>query len=384
MSSNAGLGAGDNEGDSWPCSENDEESPYESEEDDGSGRTLLFLCEEGQLDTALQRVREWDERCPIERIAANATTGAACSTTTTIISETTTTKKSTDLEVTIKQELFRKNPSTGNYCLHEILAGGTSGGSAPELVERLVRRYRNYGITSIGSRRRYHCRPGTITSASTDVAQGSGQLCYNYQTVFRARPKFGSNGRTVLHWCAWCKTTPKILRLVLEADPESMCLRDNHSHGSRTPLEIAQRYWPGEKITAILEASEMSYLPHRLRICARMCAKRYFLWPSEDTEINHSRKDDEDRPEVLTPFDKKDRRIAGLAPRPWFVASVIGYALQREMEDLVRRILSFVGYGAKIDAGNRRGKKRKKKTPTTKHRDRNDDRSTTERKKQNP
>ena len=79
MSSNAGLGAGDNEGDSWPCSENDEESPYESEEDDGSGRTLLFLCEEGQLDTALQRVREWDERCPIERIAANATVEESCS-----------------------------------------------------------------------------------------------------------------------------------------------------------------------------------------------------------------------------------------------------------------------------------------------------------------
>ena len=303
----------------------DDESNYESEEDDGSSRTLLFLCEEGQLDKALIRVREWDEQFPHR----GTTTAKPKSTR---ISEGDADELSTDstaaarynaaaavaMSTIIKRELFRKNSSTGNYCLHEILAGGTSGKSAPELVERLVRRYRTD----------YH----PVES----------------QTIFRARPTVGSHGRTVLHWCAWCKTTPKILKLVLHADPESMCLRDNKSHGYRTPLDIAQRYWPEDGITRILKSSIDTYLPYRLRLCVHVCIHRYFLSSTEDNCTSKTTRTGT-RKSLLTPFDKADRRSAGLTPRAWFVASVIGYAMQREMKDLAMRVLSFVGYGAKID-----------------------------------
>ena len=309
---------------------NDDES-YESEEDDGSGRTLLFLCEEGQLDIAPNRVSEWDEQFPLPGTAAITIPPAAA-----IVSTT---------EATIEQELFRKNPGTGNYCLHEILAGGTSGTSAPELAERLVRRYRSK------------------TSFTN----------HDYRKIFMAQPKTGSNGRTILHWCAWSKTSPKILRLVLDACPEAMCLRDNKSHFSRTPLEIAQRYWPDDEITTILKSSLETYLPYRVRFCVRLCAERLFLKPCATATIDSMRDSktmdttnqtlSEASLVVLKPFDKKDRRIAGLAPRPWFVMSVLGYALQREMKGLALCVLSFAGCGAKLETKNRRKTKKGKSRP---------------------
>ena len=325
--------------------DDDDDESYESEEDDGSGRTLLFLCEEGQLDIALKRVKQWDEQHPLPGTTPDSQNSQNSPAATHVAADAIT-------EATIQRELFRKNLNTGNYCLHEILAGGTSGKSAPELVERLVRRYRNTPVAS--------------------------------QQIFLAQPTVGSNGRTILHWCAWSKTTPKILRLVLGACPEAMCRRDSKSHFSRTPLGIAQRYWSDDEITKILKSSLDTYLPYRLRICVRLCAERLFLLPGDDnckkakkmgnhtstklantrakastaTERSTSQTPLEAR-RSLKPFDKKDRRIAGLAPRPWFVASVLGYALQREMKGLALRILSFVGCGAKLES--KKGKKKKRK-----------------------
>ena len=308
--------------------EYDDDESYESEEDDGSGRTLLFLCEEGQLDIALKRVKQWDELFPTNEISES--------------SPAYTTRAIGDgriTEATIHRELFRKNPNTGNYCLHEILAGGTSGNSAPKLVERLVRRYQSLGSRSLAN---------------------NHHLC---QEIFMAQPTVGSNGRTILHWCAWSKTTPKILKLVLGACPEAMCLRDNKSHFSRTPLEIAQRYWPDDEITKILKSSLETYLPYRLRICAQLCAERLFLLQGDSREPpkveNAKEATKTSHRHALKPFDKKDRRIAGIAPRPWFVASVLGYALQREMKGLALRILSFVGCGAKLESKKRKKRKQK-------------------------
>jgi hypothetical protein len=119
------------------------ESDDSSDDDDASNRTLLFLCEEGQLDKALIRVREWDKRYPPQGISTR-----------TEYSDDNTKKKKkvsaaddcnddkTRSKILIKQELFRKNIHTGNYCLHEILAGGICDKSALELVERLLKRYR--------------------------------------------------------------------------------------------------------------------------------------------------------------------------------------------------------------------------------------------------
>ncbi len=320
--------------------EDDDES-YESEEDDGSGRTLLFLCEEGQLDIALKRVKQWDELFPLpvgtNLMPANEDSESSpASATHAIATEGIT-------EATIHRELFRKNPNTGNYCLHEILAGGTSGNSAPELVECLVRRYRSLGSRPLANNHHF------------------------YQEVFMAQPTVGSNGRTILHWCAWSKTTPNILKLVLGACPEAMCLRDNKSHFSRTPLEIAQRYWPDDEITNILKSSLQTYLPYRLRIYVQLCAERLFLH-QEGVSQDAKEATKTSQRYALKPFDKQDRRIAGLAPRSWFVASVLGYALQREMKGLALRILSFVGCGAKLESKKRKERKQKARRADTKAR----------------
>ena len=54
----------DEEESSYHYSTGDDES-YDSEEDDGSSRTLLFLCKEGQIDQAMNRLKDWDEQYPV-------------------------------------------------------------------------------------------------------------------------------------------------------------------------------------------------------------------------------------------------------------------------------------------------------------------------------
>ena len=87
-----------------------------------------------------------------------------------------------------------------------------------------------------------------------------------------------------------------------------------------------------------------------MQFCVHLCVHRYFvLVPTTCGSDNNNICNSRTRILLLTPFNKTDRRTAGLTPRAWFVASVIGYAMQREMHDLGMRILSFVGCGAKID-----------------------------------
>jgi len=277
-------------------------SSSSSDESDGASRTLLFLCEEGILDKALLRVREWDEEYPPGTQPKDEKMS----------------KEESDARSRIRRDILQKNPHNGNYALHEILAGGTSGNSAPELVRRLV----------------YRC-------------------CADYplesKRIFQARPR-GSYGRTLLHWCAWSRAQPSILRQVLFAYPEAMCLRDDRAHERRTPLEISQRYWPNDPMTTTLREMRNTYVPYRLRLSVHLCIYRHFIT------------------DARTPFDKEDRKATGLTPRAWFVASVIGYALQREMKSLAMHIVSFIGNKAKIDAktrtrrrsGQSRSKKRKK------------------------
>ena len=125
VSDNDHSGDDDDDDDDYDDEYCDEDESYESEESDGAGRTLLFLCEEGQLEQALKRVRAWDEARPIQASGAGQRA----------------------LEVTIQREIFRRNPSTGNYCLHEILAGGSAEEAAPELTLRLLRRYARHKET---------------------------------------------------------------------------------------------------------------------------------------------------------------------------------------------------------------------------------------------
>jgi hypothetical protein len=59
--------------------------------------------------------------------------------------------------------------------------------------------------------------------------------------------------------------------------------------------------------------------------------------------LNCSHDDADDARKILTPFNKVDRRITGLTPRTWFVASLIGYTMSREMNNLALHIISFMG-----------------------------------------
>ena len=102
------------------------------------------------------------------------------------------------------------------------------------------------------------------------------------------------------------------------AYPEAMCLRDDKSHGRRTPLDIAERYWKDDAITGLLRSSLETYLPFRLRFFLHSCIYRHFVTDRR------------------TPFDRADRKETGLTPRAWFVASIIGFALQREMKSLAK------------------------------------------------
>jgi hypothetical protein len=277
-----------------------ETSDSEWDDSDGEderlgGRTLLWLCQEGQMDRALEKVVGWDREHPV-RVAAWSTDN---------------TSSSHDAggggNRIPHQELFQKN-TDGNYALHEVLMGGTADPSALALVRRLVARYRSdYPVES--------------------------------RIVFQTRPQ--SHGRTVLHWCAWGNNTSDVVlwKQIMLTYPESLCLRDDKAHGTRTPLEIAKHYWPNSVATPLLERWTQNYLPYRLQRTVHLGAHRHFVTSA------------------LTPFDKNDRKRAGLAPRPWFVASVIGYSLQREMLGLALRILSFVGKGAKVSAGKKKKKK---------------------------
>mmetsp|Transcript_2051 Transcript_2051/g.3704 ORF Transcript_2051/g.3704 Transcript_2051/m.3704 type:complete len:303 (+) Transcript_2051:412-1320(+) len=283
------------------CSNSSSDADW-SEDDESEGKSLLWLCQEGQLDRALERVRGWDDEIA-SRTKSDDT-------------KQTNSRNSANSDDPIRRDLLQIN-TDGNYALHEILMGGTTDSAAAELIHLLVSR-----------------------------------CCVDYPTesraMFAATPP--SHGRTLLHWAAWGNADVAVLELIMRANPEALCQRDNASHGSRTPREISERYWPDSAGTTRLQRWTVNYLPHRLRRTLHLCVHRHFVTNAQ------------------TPFDNADRRASGLAPRPWFVASVMGYALQREMTELALHILSFIGKGAKVGAlksEKKRGAKRRKRHTET-------------------
>ena len=66
---------------------------------------------------------------------------------------------------------------------------------------------------------------------------------------------------------------------------------------------------------------------------------------------------------LATPFNEQDRQLHRIRPKPWFVMSVLGDLLQREMKPLLKHILSFVGHNAKVEYDDN-SKKRCSKTTT--------------------
>jgi hypothetical protein len=286
--------------------EDEEDEEEEEEEEDPpeallkSKRTVLWLCQEGQIHLARKRLElllsERGE--PISPFADQ-----------------------------LRKEIFQVGRDK-NYALHEILMGGTSDRNA-------------YAIT--------------LSVLEISKNNPSDRL----KMLSCAPP---SDGRTPLHWAAWGNAKWEILDALVKGNPEALLVRDKKNRGERTPLEILKRYFsrslPGAELNIFslfaggaasepdnsripsLERMTTSWVSHRVRLVVYLCANRYF-GATQDQQ-------------PLVPFDKADRRVANIKPKPWFLLSIIGYLVQREMKPLALRIVSYLGSNAKIVPKKRR------------------------------
>ncbi len=268
-------------------SEADTEWSHQGEDDDDDllkqNRTLLWLCQEGQIHVALQRFDMLVE---------------AGRTTPTGIDQ-------------LRKEVFQVGRDK-NYPIHEILMGGTSDRNAYALTMAIL-------------------------------AFSSKYTLEQRKMLLFAPP---SHGRTPLHWAAWGNAAPEILKALVKGNPEALLMRDKRSQGERTPVQILRWYFasrepPNDEDTRIpyLERMTSSWISHRVRLTVHLCANRYFAPGRQKT--------------VLVPFDKNDRGKAIIKPKPWFLISIIGFLLQREMKPLAMRIISYLGCNAKIQPGKK-------------------------------
>jgi hypothetical protein len=214
----------------------------------------------------------------------------------------------------LQKEIFQVGRDK-NYPLHEILMGGTSDTNARLLAQEIL-----------------------------DTAKEWKLSCWQ---MLMAQPP--SHRRTTLHWAAWGNANFSTFKALVQGNPEALIVRDRRTQGSRTPLEIYRRYYTAnegeatiEKLT-FLETSAQSWIQHRLRLSIHASAFHYF------------------RSGTFQPFLEKDRKLVKMKPRPWFVLSILGYLLQRELQPLVVHILTFVGSNAKVHNDSNK-KKRKRKS----------------------
>ena len=215
---------------------------------------------------------------------------------------------STQRQQQLKQEVF--SCVDRNYALTEILMGGTSDSNAHALASTLLIYAKDFPIEA---------QKMLLTKNS-------------------------SHGRTPLHWAAWGNAALDIIHKLVRLCPEAMLLEDKKMHGQRTPQEI-MHYYNRSSISKLeyLERAGKNWIQHRLRLAVYEAAFYHFAKLQ------------------LTPFDKKDKKVAQVKPRPWFLISVLGFLLQREMKPLVGTILSFLGHGAKFQRKGRRSRKRKRR-----------------------
>lgn len=276
----------DDEDDDDDFSDETDDDEDEDESNMIQSKSLLFLCQEGQIRLARQRLQLL--------------------------------KNSNNL-ASLKREIFQVGRDK-NYPLHEVIMGGTLENSSKNIIPEFL---------STGK-------------------QWKGP----FLIMMNAQPP--SHGRTVLHWAAWGNASLEILQSVVMANPEALILKDKASHGSRTPLQIFQRYHcpkPGnvwhegaQQKRHFLETSTKAWTQHRLRLAMYKAALHHFCGESHKV-----------------PFSKQQRKEIGIKPKPWFCISVLGYCLQREMEPLVWKVLNFVGEKAQVVAKAAPKKSRKRR-----------------------
>lgn len=216
----------------------------------------------------------------------------------------------------LKREIFQTGTDK-NTPLHEILMGGTSDSNAKALTEKIL-----------------------------DISQ---QWTIPYRAMLIAQPP--SHLRTALHWATWGNADVSIIETLVNGNPEALVVKDRRNKGNRTPTEIYRHYFIHRDRTGgivseenrtkfeFLERSMQKWVKQRVRNTIYASALYYF------------------RNQSLTPFNKKDRKIAGVRPKPWFVLSTLGYFIQREIQPLVFLVLSFIGKDAKIQGITKKRKR---------------------------
>ncbi|GFH54916.1 hypothetical protein CTEN210_11392 [Chaetoceros tenuissimus] len=216
----------------------------------------------------------------------------------------------------LKREIFQTGTDR-NTPLHEILCGGTSDSNAKALTEKIL-----------------------------DISQ---QWTIPYRAMLIAQPP--SHLRTALHWATWGNSDISIIETLVNGNPEALVVRDRRNKGNRTATEIYSHYFIHRDRTGgivseenkakfeFLEKSMQKWVKQRVRNTVYASVLYYF------------------RNQSLTPFNQKDRKIAGIKPKPWFVLSTLGYLIQREITPLVSLVLSFIGKDAKIQGITKKRKR---------------------------
>jgi hypothetical protein len=283
------------------------------------GRSLLWLCQEGQLQLARKRFDWlWQE----QRKENGDTKGS--------------------FAAQLHKEVFQVGHDK-NYPLHEILMGGTSDRNAYQLTRSIL----DYAV---GCHERE--APDGNTQQNNQQRPTAAVTRQAATKMLAARPP--SHQRTALHWAAWGNANLEILEALVRGYPEALLLRDKRNQNQRTPCEILKHYYynpnrhdhtatPADTSKPdYLERCTNSWRQHRLRLAVHMSVNRYFSAsssPSSDAVSSSALP----KPPTLTPFDPHDRKRTQIKPKPWFVLSVLGSLVQREMKPLAVHILGYVG-----------------------------------------
>jgi hypothetical protein len=322
----------DNDDDEESKSDNEEsqlavDSSYNdsSDEDDDheisfrrtGGRSILWLCQEGQLQLARQR---FDWLLQEQRKENSATKGS--------------------FQAQLHKEVFQVGHDK-NYPLHEILMGGTSDTNAYQLTRSILDYAVGCSESEESDRNQHNQRklPVATRQAATKM--------------FAARPP--SHQRTALHWAAWGNAKLEIVQALVRGYPEALLLRDKRNQNQRTPAEILKHYYhnphrndntstPDITRRNYLEQCTTSWRQHCLRLAVHMSVHRYFPSSSSSDAVPCTLPP----PPPLTPFDPHDRKRTQIKPKPWFVLSVLGSLVQREMKPLAVHILGYVGGQARV------------------------------------
>ncbi|CAB9506782.1 expressed unknown protein [Seminavis robusta] len=295
--------------------EDDEDFDDDSEESDGDNeavlqRSLLWLCQEGQIQLAHRR---------FDHLMADK-----------------------EQQLQLQREVFQVSRDK-TTALTEILMGGTSDRNAFVLTTKLL-------------------------------AFSSRQYPQKLRHILSLQPH-AANSRTALHWACWGNARMEILKPLVESFPEALLLRDAPRSGKRTPAEMFQHYHGSSTETAqddwqvddvngtaaatirhtnsqdrlqFLQHQTKRWIQHRLRNAIYLSMLHYF-----HDNNNNTNKDS------LTPFDETDRkqRANKMRPKQWFILSVLGSLVQREMKPLAWHILGFVGGTARASAITKRKRK---------------------------